>query len=267
MAARLQAAYPNYWPETIRALMIHSAQWTEAMLDRFNPKTKNDYENLLRYCGYGVPNLEQALWSAQNAITLVAQDTLQPFDKRNKRHVTRDLNLHAIPWPIEILQELGETPVEMRVTLSFFMEPNPARRGWGRKYSYASHGLLFDVKRPAESYDSFRASINRFVKDQKEGRKSDRPLDKYWDLGPQLRKLGSVHSDTWRGPAVDLAARGYIAVFPVIGWWRENPKHGRWNKRARYSLVVSIKTPETIVELYTAVQNIIRQPVEISIDI
>ena len=28
MAAALMAAFPDYWPETIRALMVHSARWT-----------------------------------------------------------------------------------------------------------------------------------------------------------------------------------------------------------------------------------------------
>lgn len=256
MAAKIQAEYPNYWPETIRALMIHSAEWTEAMLRRFGLKTKNDYENLLRYCGYGVPNLRKALWSAQNDTTLIAQDILQPFDKKQSRYTTRDLNLHAIPWPKETLLQLGETPVEMRVTLSYFIEPNPARRGWGRKYSYASHGLRFDVKRPEETYENFRASINRLARDEEKGQKSDRPEDKYWDLGANLRKLGTIHSDTWRGTAADLAERGHIAVFPVIGWWRENPKQGRWNKLARYSLVVTIRAPETEIEFYNTIKNI-----------
>ncbi len=269
MAATLQAQYPEYWPETVRALLIHSAEWTEAMTARFAITRKKDYENLLRYCGYGVPNLERALWSAQNSLTLIAQDSLQPFDrkesKKGSRYVTRDLNLHAIPWPAEALQELGETPVEMRVTLSYFVESNPAERGWGRKYSYASHQLRFDVKRSLETLDAFKARINRAVWDEETGRPTDSPSDAQWLLGSQLRKLGSIHSDTWRGPAADLAERGHIAVFPVIGWWRENPKHRRWNKQARYSLVMSIKAPETDVELYAAVQNVIRQPVEVTI--
>ena len=39
----------------------------------------------------------------------------------------------------------------MRVTLSFFVEPSPGRRGWTRKHRYQSHGLLFEVKRPTET--------------------------------------------------------------------------------------------------------------------
>ncbi|MDY6990811.1 MAG: S8 family peptidase [Thermodesulfobacteriota bacterium] len=265
MAAVLMAQYPDYWPETIRALLVHSAEWTEKMLERFSPQKKKDYENLLRYSGYGVPDLNRALWSAENTVTLIAQDSLQPFEKRDSRYVTRDLNLHQIPWPAEVLQELGETEVEMRVTLSYFIESNPARRGWGRKYSYASHGLRFDVKRPLERLDAFRQRINQKARDEERGRSTESPADTEWVLGPNLRKHGSIHSDTWRGTAASLAERGYVAVYPVIGWWRESPRHQRWNKRARYSLVVSIRSPETDVELYSAVQNIIRQPVEILI--
>ena len=265
MAAVLMAQYPDYWPETIRALLVHSAEWTEEMLERFKPKKKRDYENLLRYAGYGVPDLTRALWSAENTVTLIAQDSLQPFDKRGSSYVTHDLNLHQIPWPTDILQELGETLVEMKVTLSYFIESNPARRGWGRKYSYASHGLRFDVKRSLETFDAFRQRINQKARDEEGGRKTESPSDTEWILGANLRKLGSIHSDTWRGTAASLAERGYVAVYPVIGWWRENPRHHRWNKLARYSLVVSIRSPETDVELYSAVQNAIRQPVAIEI--
>ncbi len=265
MTARLQSQYSDYWPETIRALLIHSAKWTQAMFDRFNPRTKADYENLLRYCGYGVPQLERALWSAQNSLTLIAQESLQHFEKRGSRYVSRDINIHDLPWPKEELQELGETPVEMRVTLSYFIEPNPARRGWSRKYSYASHGLRFDVKRSLETLDDFRARINSAARDEETERPGGTAGDVEWILGSQLRKLGSVHSDIWKGTAAQLAARDHVAVFPVIGWWRENPRHERWNKRARYSLIITIRAPEVEVELYTAVKNIIRQLVPVPI--
>src|SRR5262245_3231603 len=35
MAGIIQAQYPDYWPETLRALMIHSAEWTPGMLAQF----------------------------------------------------------------------------------------------------------------------------------------------------------------------------------------------------------------------------------------
>lgn len=79
------------------------------MQDSLQPlNTENKYEQLLRYCGFGVPNLQEAMWSARNSLTLIAQDSLQPFDKKQSRYVTRDINLHTIPWPKEVLQDLGE---------------------------------------------------------------------------------------------------------------------------------------------------------------
>ena len=131
MAAVLMAQYPDYWPETIRALMVHSAEWTEKMLERFNPQKKKDYENLLRYAGYGVPDLNRALWSAENTVTLIAQDSLQPFEKKGSSYVTRDLNLHQIPWPAEVLQELGETDSgdEGHSFIFHRVQPRKARMG------------------------------------------------------------------------------------------------------------------------------------------
>ena len=31
LACRIMAEKPNYWPETIRALMFHNAEWTKNM--------------------------------------------------------------------------------------------------------------------------------------------------------------------------------------------------------------------------------------------
>ncbi len=266
MAAIIQAQYPDFWPETIRALLVHSAEWTPAMKERFFPlQTKQELENLIRYCGYGAPSIDRALWSANNSLTLIAQDSLQPFDKKGSRGVTLDLNLHNIPWPTELLLDLGEVPVEMRVTLSYFVEPNPARRGWGRKYSYASHGLRFEVRRPLESVEAFRQRINKAARAEETSRQGSTPTDNQWILGVNLRKQGSLHSDTWSGTAAELAQRGHIAIFPVIGWWRETLRHKRWGSRARYSLVVTIRTPEIKNDLYTPVANMVKSPVEIAI--
>ena len=78
MVAQVMAAYPDLWPETVRALLVHSADWTDAMRTIFlpvdQPATKAQIENLVRHCGFGVPNLDQALWSASDSLTLIVQD-------------------------------------------------------------------------------------------------------------------------------------------------------------------------------------------------
>ena len=120
------------------------------------------------------------------------------------------MHLHDLPWPKESLLELGETNVEMTVTLSYFIEPNPSSRGVKGKYSYPSHNLKFDVKRATESLDDFRKRINRLARDEEEGA-SSKTTDPDWLLGSQFRHKGSIHKDVWSGTAADLAERGKIA--------------------------------------------------------
>lgn len=211
--------------------------------------------NLLRTYGYGVPNLDRALWSARNELTLVVQDSLQPFDRQsNGQTVSRDMHLHPLPWPHDVLREPGNTIVELRVTLSYFIEPNPGERGRDRRHRYASHGLQFDVNTPTENYEDFQRRLSTAAREEEEDYVSLTSSDAAnWLLGPVLPHKGSIHSDRWKGMAVDLASRGIVAVYPVIGWWRERPRHERWGRRASYSLIVSIYTPETGVDIYSPV--------------
>src|SRR6202042_2238373 len=113
--------------------------------------TKSDHALLLKRYGYGVPDLERALYSGKNALTLIAEDTMQPYVKRgSKKPVLREMKLYALPWPLEQLTQLGETEVHLRITLSYFIEPNPAESARNRKSRYGSHGLRFAVKLPDE---------------------------------------------------------------------------------------------------------------------
>lgn len=256
MAAQLMAAYPTRWPETIRALIVHSAEWTDAMKQMFLPQnrnpTKQDYERLVRHCGFGVPSLDRAKWSASNSLTLVVEDTLQPFKKlRGKDPSPREMHLHELPWPKDELEALGATDVEMTVTLSYFIEPNPSARGRSR-YRYESHGLRFDVKRPTEDVPRFRARVNAAALDDENG-VPNQDNDPAWTLGKQKRHRGSLHQDTWNGTAAELASRGYLAVYPSLGWWKTRGALERYDSPARYALIISIKVPEVDTDIYSVI--------------
>ena len=82
-------------------------------------------------CGYGVPSLEKAQWCARNSVNLIIQSELQPFDKKpDGGYKTKDMHIHELPWPKDILLGLGETPVSLKITLSYFIEPGPGEIGW-----------------------------------------------------------------------------------------------------------------------------------------
>ena len=260
MAAQIMTEYPKLRPETIRALIVHSAQWTSAMRSMYLPasgkQSKKDYVNLIRHCGWGEPDVDRALWSAGNSLTLVLEDQVQPYGKdANNRVVSRDMNLHALPWPKQELEQLGDTTVQLHVTLSYFIEPNPSARGTSSKFYYPSHRLRFDVQRPLDaSTEDFIARVNAAAQREDEGSAAN-PKDTQWYLGDRQRHRGSLHRDVWEGTAADLASRGFIAVYPAAGWWRSRPALQRYGLTARYSLVVSIRTEQTEIDLYNAIAN------------
>jgi hypothetical protein len=249
-AAQIQVQYPDYWPETIRALMIHSAEWPEALKSQFAKNdTKTEINNVLRACGYGVPNLEKAIYCASNSLTLIAEAEIQPFEGSK----TKDMHLYELPWPKEILEGLGESDVEMRITLSYFVEPGPGEIGWKDRYRYASHALRFNLNSPGEANNVFIDRISKKNRDVNYISSTSSPSD-HWVIGSKNRDKGSIHSDIWRGSAADLADSNLIAISPVIGWWRERKHLGKSNKIGRYSLIVSINTPEQNVDIYTPVK-------------
>ena len=267
MAAQLMARYPDLWPESIRGLIVHSAQWTDAMKRMFLPArgepTKAQTTELVRHCGFGEPSLDRAMWSVDNSLTMICEEFLHPFKReKGKEPQLRDMNLHRLPWPLAELEALGETQIEMRVTLSYFIEPNPSARGVTSRYRYESHGLRFDVKRPLESEDDFRARINVAARDDEEyANRNDNDPD--WMIGKKNRHKGSLHSDVWKGSAAELASRGAIAVYPALGWWKTRPTLERSGQRVRYSLAISINAPDVDVDLYTPIANQIGVPVVI----
>ena len=259
MAAIIRAEYAEFWPETVRGLVVHSARWTKAMEAHLKGAGgKRGRARLVRRYGFGVPNLERALRSASNSLTLVVQATLHPFDNGRMR----EMHLHALPWPREVLEGLGETPVRLRLTLSYFVEPNPGRRGWKRRHRYASHALRFDVKSPTENIDEFRKRLNQQALAEDEAKPTSGTDPTAWFLGEQARNKGSIHSDIWVGTAADLADRGVIGIYPVSGWWKDQPKRDRSEFGARYALVVSIDTDAQDVDIWTPVATQVGVPAE-----
>lgn len=258
MCGRLRARYPLLWPETIRGLLAHSAEWTETMLKTYGP-LESDRRRLLGRYGYGVPNIERALWSLQHDITMVIQDHLQPFRLENGEPKNNRMVLYELPWPKDVLEPLGEADVQLRVTLSYYVEPNPARRGFKGRYLYASHGLRFEVKKANESVEDFSARINKL--EREEGYENPGGDDE-WFLKAKARNRGSLIQDVWRGSASDLAARSAVAIYPVTGWWRTAKKLGKVEEMARFSLLMSLSVenrPE--IDIYTPIAVKIAQPI------
>ena len=189
---------------------------------------------------------------------MIIQESLQPFqlNAETKKTATNHMHIHELPWPVEMLRELEDAELRMRVTLSYFIEPSPGRKGWERKHRYQSHGLRFDVKRPQENMTQFQQRISRDAWEEDLPPSAAVTDTRQWTLGSEFRKKGSVHSDVWKGTAAELAASGYIAVYPAMGWWRERPNRKCYDKQARYSLIVTLDCEDDI-NIYSSIQTVI----------
>jgi hypothetical protein len=269
LAALVWDRYPSLWPETVRSLIVHAAEWTPAMRDQFkmagNSKTKRTA--LLRRYGWGVPTEERVLSSAASSVTMMVQDSFFPFEKAKGGGIaTRVFRLHQLPWPQEQLEALYDVQVRLRVTLSYFVEPNPSSRGWEGRYRYASHRLRFDVKLPTENVDDFerRLSNEASQEETSQTRSKTKGTDSRWYIGPKGRNAGSLNADIWTGTGAELAEAGFIGVIPVGGWWKDNARRDRLKLPVRYALLVSLQTDAVEADIYTPIAAQIGIPVEIS---
>ena len=261
---RLQAALPELWPETYRALVVDSAAWPQPIRQQLigrgvhwktGPKAKK--QKILREVGYGVPDLERAIQSARNDVTLIAQAEIQPFavGADGRIGVFNEMHFYDLPWPKASLERLENEIVTMKITLSYFVEPNVTGRAATRPDTYRSYGLRFAMKKRNETEAMFRARVT--ASQQKDGSETVNEAD-CWLLGPKSIQAGSLHCDLWRGYAVDLAGHDAIAIYPVGGWWKSHLGQKRLTDKGRYSLVISISAPGHAVDLYAEVASLVQ---------
>lgn len=258
---RLQAALPNHWPETLRALTVDSASWPQPiqrlLIGRgahWKSISKGKRQQILREVGYGVPDIDRAILSARNDITMIAEADIQPFatGADGRTGVFNEMHFYNLPWPRAALEQLENEIVTMKVTLSYFIEPNLSGKAATRPNTYRSYGLRFAMKKRTETDGAFRARINAAQKsdDSTPGKEPD-----CWLLGPKSIQAGSLHCDLWRGYAIDLAGHDAIAVYPVGGWWKSHSGQRRIEDKGRYALVVSISAPGQAVDLHAEVST------------
>ncbi len=271
--AKLRHVYPNAWEETLRALMIHSASWTDAMKKqlKFNGK-KDSIIQMLRTFGYGAPDLEKATFCKSHYLTFVSEEVIQPYIKeKSSNPKTNVAHFYEFPWPQNVLSQLGDTDVTIRITLSYFIEPNPGEKGYSTSYSYQSAALKFVLMPPNDTPDNFMLRINNASRQERKDSLGLDKKDKLPDgeiediknlkgvLGVDNVFKGSIHSNYWNVTAAQAASCRYIAVHPMAsGWWKNLKKQQKFNEKLRYSLIVSIETPENTQDIYTEVVEKIR---------
>jgi hypothetical protein len=168
------------------------------------------------------------------------------------------VKLYRLPIPESLLVD-SDPDVELRVTLSYFAEPNK----FGRS-TFHGLDLKWDMQGPQESDDEFLQRINVLKRPKGPDGKPVKVTTKKsfdWDIGIQLRSRGTVQSDRWRGKMSALAGDKLIAIVPVLGWWdqRRNLK----TQDMRFSLTVSVFGPGVYAAIKPRVEAEALVPVEV----
>lgn len=258
----LQAALPDLWPETHRALAVDLAHWPEPIRKRLIGRgqhwvtgTKTQKQAILREVGYGVPDLQRAINSASNDVTLIAQAPIQPFVIGDSGGpVFNEMHFYDLPWPKAALEKIENGIVIMKVTLSYFVEPNLSGRAATRPETYRSFGLRFAVKKRSDTKDQFKRRVSGQQEKDTPGPQQE---GNFWLLGPNAAQAGSLHCDLWRGRAIDLALHDAIGIYPVTGWWKTHPGQKRFNDKGRYALVISISAPGQDVDMHSEISALV----------
>ena len=267
MAAEIAERYPDCWPETVRALLVASARWPEKMFNMFchDEHKKKEVQKLLRSCGYGIADIGRAEYCAESSVNMIIETELQPFQMRGGYCGFGQMHMHQLPWPTDYLLDMREAEVELKVVLSYFIEPGPGEIGFNDRYRYPSCGLRFDVNNVGESKERFEYRINQQMRDERDDVGTDTVTNDNdrWIIGVNGRSSGSLHCDIWKGTAAELSESNLIAVYPTSGWWRTRSYLKRQSSKIRYSLVVTLSTPSVEAHLYTEIINKISIPISI----
>jgi hypothetical protein len=253
LLARLWAQYPELSPASIRALLAHGAEIPSAALSQLGSMDAR------RAMGHGVAVADSALYSDFGRPVLIHEGAIRPgwrgLDKRTKREVA----YVRLPFPTSSLQAIGDELAELRITLSYFVEPSQRYR----KSTYAGARLRWELQGPNESELDFRARVNLLSRDN--AHPGDSASTYQWAVGSDARSRGSLQRDIVVDAAAAFAGERLIAVYPVLGWW--NGRSGFEGRTLPFSLVASLALTDESVDIYSEIQAEIESEVDVDLEV
>lgn len=220
--AQIGSAHPSLTPATWRALLVHTARWPEAAVTQFP-----DQRDLLRSFGYGVPRVELAMASDSNRPIMIYEGSLKPSQRAGAKP-NRRADFIEIPLPEDELHAIGESDVELTVTLSYFAEPtdNPTRRAYaGDAFGGTSRG------RPRLPTDSAHALTGSYT--SKASLRDPAPIRGGFQPTPAPAERSNTTTHLSRPQT--LQAVGCLLSTPFSAGGRTHARDGTRTFRTRWS--------------------------------
>jgi Subtilase family len=242
IAACLAAELPNESCLLYRALIVQSARlpsWVE---------TENfDLYNAVRLLGYGIPNLDRALFSSSNRITLFTEGG-------DKQIAARQAQIYEVILPDGLRSQGDELDIRIEVTLSYKAQPRRTRR---TRRKYLSTWLDWECSKKGEVPERFLERVLKEYEAPPELEEKGRGFK--WVLGKQKkprqahsfsRQGGTLQKDWAIVKSYDLRDSFCIAVVGHEGW-NKDP-----NATVPYALVVSFEAVDTNIPIYTSIATV-----------
>lgn len=245
--ARIWNHNPTFSSELIKALIINSAeipktQSTTAQLFHHGferPKRLEDIKDARNIYGYGIPNIEHAMFSDANRV-LLFDETQVGLDKTV---------FYELPVPTEFYDESGDR--EISITLSY---TPPTKRTRGDSYIGCTmefnlfRGIDFETLKTA--YSKLEESLDNGISDEET---VPTPIQKYkisMDLGVQKRATSTVQKATWLIKRTPQTTDNTLKLVVICKdkWISDD------NYKQQYAVIATVKHTKQI-ELYNQIQQ------------
>ncbi len=262
LAGRIQAQNPDASANLIRALVVNSAEWPkepDGPTWMFNQsglgRDPNEFkENMLRLCGYGVPQADKALSANTHCMVFVTEDEFSWAENdiaSSGKTYRSKVSFFEVHFDNDALFTLPPgTLVRVSITLAY----NPKVRKT-RRQNYQSVELRWELKRRDEFQEGFRLRWLAETENETEleDNESSKPRTPQWpwQLRPVLNprnknRRGTIIRDWFEIQANKLPNPLDIVILAKVAPWR-TPPHPLTQQ---FALVVSVESRNQAVPIY-----------------
>jgi Subtilase family len=233
IAARLQEVLPEEPCMLYRALIVQSARWPMWA----EQATSAEKTNIIRWIGYGLPDIERATTNSDHRVTLITSG--------DREVRAGDCHVYQVPIPDSMRGPADDYDIRVDVTLSYAAQPRRPRRNLRR---YLSTWVDWKSSRIGESIDAFRSRALRGVEGERaEGDSFGWSLEArsiHGEIQGARRSSGTVQKDWAIVKSHALPEHFCIAVVGHQGWGQDP------ESTAKYALAVSFEVIGHEIRIY-----------------
>ncbi len=237
IAARLQEVLSDESCLLYRALIVQSARWPESA----QRATAAQKANIIRWLGYGLPDMERATSNTDYRVTLVTSG--EKSIRAGEAHV------YQVPIPAAMNAPGTEYDILVEVTMSYAAEPRRTRRNLRR---YLATWVDWKSSRRNEPLEAFR---RRALKELDKGIDEGSSFGWTLELNPAhgeiegvKRSAGTVQKDWAVVKSNQLPESFCIAVVGHKGWSKDP------DSSAKYGVAVSFEIVGREIPIYESIR-------------